>query len=118
MHFLNAPVRVLLSFPNPRKNPTIRVNGSKPTDDSTLHVTSVPLHSRSPISQAFTSLLQIQRLPGWYKQRDEFYYPAWAYVFPTTIQRIPYSLLVAATWSCMTYFTVGLAPEASRCAAF
>lgn len=58
---------------------------------------------------------QVQRLPGWYKQRDELYYPAWAYVFPTTVLRIPYSLVVAVTWSCVTYYVVGLAPEASRC---
>ena len=59
-------------------------------------------------------LPQIQRLPGWFKQRDEMYYPAWAYVFPTTLLRIPYSVFVAVTWSSVTYYTVGLAPEASR----
>ena len=87
------------------------------SDDSTRHV-STPTHRRLPITRDPTPVLQVQRLPGWYKQRDEFYYPAWAYVFPTTVLRIPYSLLVATMWSCVTYYTVGLAPEASRCAAF
>ena len=60
--------------------------------------------------------LQVQRLPGWFKQRDNYFYPAWAYVYPTTVLRMPYSLLVAVLWSCIVYYPVGLAPEASRCA--
>ena len=60
--------------------------------------------------------LQVRRLPGWFKQRDNYFYPAWAYVFPTTVLRIPYSLLIAVLWSVVVYFPVGLAPEASRCA--
>jgi len=59
--------------------------------------------------------LQVQRLPGWFKQRDNYFYPAWAYVYPTTVLRMPYSLLVAVLWSCIVYYPVGLAPEASRC---
>ncbi len=61
------------------------------------------------------SALQVQRLPGWFKQRDNYFYPAWAYVYPTTVLRMPYSLLVAVLWSCIVYYPVGLAPEASRC---
>ncbi len=29
-------------------------------------------------------------------------YPAWSYVFPTTILRLPYSLLAATLWACIT----------------
>ncbi|KAK9820341.1 hypothetical protein WJX72_009201 [[Myrmecia] bisecta] len=58
--------------------------------------------------------LTVQRLPGWYKQRDNYFYPAWAYVFPTTILRLPYSLFIALIWSAIVYYPVGLAPEASR----
>ena len=57
---------------------------------------------------------QVQRLPGWFKQRDNHFYPAWAYVFPTTVLRIPYSLLIALLWSVVIYYPVGLAPEPSR----
>jgi hypothetical protein len=101
---------------------------------------------------------QVQRLPGYFKQRDNLMYPAWAYVFPTTILRLPCkcalqliaidpyrqspclfstalsyyggryitqlrnspvqcladSLVAAILWSCITYYPVGLAPEASR----
>jgi hypothetical protein len=57
----------------------------------------------------------LQRLEGWYKQRDNRMYPAWAYVLPTTFLRLPYSLLAALLWTCIVYYPVGLAPEASRC---
>ena len=67
-----------------------------------------------PILSLLHWFLQVQRLPGWFKQRDNYFYPAWAYVFPTTVLRIPYSLTVAVMWSGVTYYTVGLAPEASR----
>ena len=56
----------------------------------------------------------MQRLPGWYKQRDNYFYPAWAYVFPTTVLRMPYSLTVAIVWSCIVYYPAGMAPEVSR----
>lgn len=45
---------------------------------------------------------------------DNYFYPAWAYVFPTTVLRLPYSLLLATLWSCVVYYPTGLAPEASR----
>ena len=45
---------------------------------------------------------------------DNYFYPAWAYVFPTTVLRLPYSLLIATLWSCVVYYEVDLAPEASR----
>lgn len=51
---------------------------------------------------------------GFYKQRDNLFYPAWAFVLPTTLVRIPYSLANAAVWSVIVYWTVGLAPGADR----
>ena len=61
---------------------------------------------------------QVQRMEGWYKQRDNRLYPAWAYLAPTIILRLPYSLLAALLWCCIVYYPVGLAPEPSRRAAF
>lgn len=58
--------------------------------------------------------LTVQRLPGFFKQRDNMFYSAAAYVWPTTIIRMPYSLLAATLWSLIVYYPVGLAPEASR----
>ena len=42
--------------------------------------------------------LTVQRLPGFFRQRDNMLYSAAAYVWPTTIIRIPYSLLCALLW--------------------
>lgn len=58
--------------------------------------------------------MQVQRLEGWYKQRDNKMYPAWAYVLPTTILRLPYSLTAAVLWCSIVYYPVGLAPEPGR----
>ncbi|BDA40539.1 Pleiotropic drug resistance protein 1 [Coccomyxa sp. Obi] len=58
--------------------------------------------------------LTVQRLEGWYKQRDNKMYPAWAYVLPTTILRLPYSLTAAVLWCSIVYYPVGLAPEPGR----
>ena len=45
---------------------------------------------------------------------DNYFYPAWAYVWPTVVLRLPYSLLLSILWSAVVYYPVGLAPEASR----
>ncbi|KAG0526217.1 hypothetical protein BDA96_06G126400 [Sorghum bicolor] len=63
----------------------------------------------------FTELpITISRLPVFYKQRDNFFHPAWAFSIPNWILRIPYSLIEAAVWSCVVYYTVGFAPTADR----
>ena len=51
-----------------------------------------------------------------YKQRDMRLYPAWAYTLPTTFLRVFYSATEAGVWSLIVYWTVGFAPEFSRCA--
>lgn len=58
--------------------------------------------------------MTVGRLPVFYKQRDLLFYPAWAYALPTWIMKIPESLLEAAIWCCVTYYTIGFAPEAGR----
>ena len=64
---------------------------------------------------AFTEMtLTVWRLPVFYKQRDNLFYPAWAFCIPGWIMRIPYSAIEALIWSCIVYFVVGLAPEAAR----
>ena len=45
---------------------------------------------------------------------DNYFYPAWAYVWPTVVLRLPYSLVLSILWSAVVYYPVGLAPEASR----
>ena len=51
-----------------------------------------------------------------YKQRDNLFYPTWAFVVPTSMLRLPYSLGEAIIWSGIVYYIVGLAPGADRCA--
>ena len=41
---------------------------------------------------------------------------AWAYVFPVSLLRIPYSLVVAVFWSVIEYYPVGLSPDPATCA--
>eukprot|EP00898_Chlorokybus_atmophyticus_P004211 jgi/Chlat1/4791/Chrsp31S04779 len=58
--------------------------------------------------------LGIQNLLLFYKQRDNYFYPAWVYSLPVTILRIPYSIVEALLWSCIVYWVVGLTPDAGR----
>ncbi|KAK9902782.1 hypothetical protein WJX75_005811 [Coccomyxa subellipsoidea] len=56
----------------------------------------------------------IEALPDFYKQRDNLFYPAWAFALPVTLLRIPYSLLESFLLSIVVYWAVGLAPTAAR----
>lgn len=62
--------------------------------------------------------LTVERFPVFFKQRDNLFYNALSFVLPGTIMRIPYSLVEAVVWTALTYFEVGLAPQADRWAAF
>ncbi|XP_020113539.1 ABC transporter G family member 51 [Ananas comosus] len=58
--------------------------------------------------------ITISRLPVFYKQRDNFFHPAWAFSIPSWILRVPYSIVEAVVWSCVVYYTVGFAPSIGR----
>ncbi|KAL0412870.1 UNVERIFIED_CONTAM: Pleiotropic drug resistance protein 3 [Sesamum radiatum] len=58
--------------------------------------------------------MTIARLAIFYKQRDMYFYPAWAYAIPATILKIPLSLLEAVVWTSLTYYTIGYSPEVGR----
>ncbi|CAA2995350.1 pleiotropic drug resistance 3 [Olea europaea subsp. europaea] len=58
--------------------------------------------------------MTVSRLAIFYKQRDFYFYPAWAYAIPATILKIPVSLLEALVWTSLTYYTIGYSPEAGR----
>ena len=51
-----------------------------------------------------------------YKQRASLFYPVTAFTVPTVLTRIPLSLVSAMAYTLITYFTVGFAPDAGRCA--
>lgn len=58
--------------------------------------------------------MQVERLPVFWKQQRLMFFDSFAFAFPAALQRIPYSVLVSLIWTVITYFPVGLAPQASR----
>lgn len=70
------------------------------------------------ISMLFNGFAELSlltmRLHVFYKQRDQFLYPAWAWELPMAILSIPFSLWSAFLWTSVTYWVIGFAPEASR----
>ncbi|XVF32975.1 hypothetical protein REPUB_Repub17cG0128800 [Reevesia pubescens] len=59
---------------------------------------------------AFTS----SRLGIFYKQRDLYFYPAWAYSIPSAVLKIPFSFLDAFLWTSLVYYAIGYSPEPER----
>ncbi|XP_019100821.1 PREDICTED: ABC transporter G family member 31 [Camelina sativa] len=58
--------------------------------------------------------LMISRLPVFYKQRDNSFHPAWSWSIASWLLRVPYSILEAVVWTCVVYYSVGLAPSPGR----
>lgn len=58
--------------------------------------------------------MTVSRLSVFYKQRDMYFYPAWAYAIPASILKIPLSILEAIVWTGLTYYVIGYSPEPGR----
>ncbi|KAK1401932.1 pleiotropic drug resistance protein 3-like [Heracleum sosnowskyi] len=58
--------------------------------------------------------LTVARLSVFYKQRELFFYPAWAYAIPAAILKIPLSMLESLVWVSLTYYVIGYSPEPGR----
>ncbi|KAF6154956.1 hypothetical protein GIB67_018393 [Kingdonia uniflora] len=58
--------------------------------------------------------MTVARLAVFYKQRDLYFYPAWAYTIPATILKVPLSLLESFVWTVLTYYVIGYSPEFGR----
>lgn len=58
--------------------------------------------------------MTVSRLPVFYKHRDLFFYPSWAYAIPATLLKVPLSLLVSVVWTGLTYYVIGFTPEIGR----
>ncbi|XP_057968377.1 pleiotropic drug resistance protein 1-like [Malania oleifera] len=58
--------------------------------------------------------MTIQKLPVFYKQRDLFFFPAWAYALPSWILKIPITFLEVAVWVLLTYYVIGFDPNVGR----
>ncbi|XP_017215242.1 pleiotropic drug resistance protein 1-like [Daucus carota subsp. sativus] len=58
--------------------------------------------------------MTIAKLPVFYKQRDLLFFPPWAYALPSWIIKIPISFIEAFIWVLLTYYVIGLDPNAGR----
>uniref|UniRef100_A0A383WGZ5 ABC transporter domain-containing protein n=1 Tax=Tetradesmus obliquus TaxID=3088 RepID=A0A383WGZ5_TETOB len=58
--------------------------------------------------------LMIASLGVFFKQRTAQFFPAWAFCAPTTLLRVPYSLLEGILWASIVYWLTGMAPDAGR----
>ncbi|KAI6684518.1 hypothetical protein NL676_030431 [Syzygium grande] len=58
--------------------------------------------------------MTVSRLAAFYKQKELYFYPAWAYAIPASILKIPLSLLESVVWTSLTYYVIGYSPEAGR----
>lgn len=95
-------------FLRTRLNPTDVINGN-------LYLSCLFFGLVHMMFNGFSELpLMIFRLPVFYKQRENLFYPAWAWALPSFVLRVPYSMVEASVWSCVVYYTVGFAPEAGR----
>lgn len=84
------------------------------------------IHAKYYMSSLFYALVRLlcngtaeismtaSRLAVIYKQRDFYFYPAWAYSIPAAILKIPFSLLDAFLWTALTYYVIGYSPEPGR----
>ncbi|CAI5491780.1 unnamed protein product, partial [Closterium sp. Naga37s-1] len=60
----------------------------------------------------FTELPLVNfRLPVFYRQRDAFLYPAWAWAVPLELLSMPFSAWASIIWTTFTYYGIGFAPE-------
>ncbi|XP_042520973.1 pleiotropic drug resistance protein 3-like isoform X1 [Macadamia integrifolia] len=58
--------------------------------------------------------MTVSRLAVFYKQRDSYFYPAWAYAIPSAIVKIPLSVMQSLVWTALTYYVIGYSPEFGR----
>ncbi|CAN6486098.1 unnamed protein product [Victoria cruziana] len=58
--------------------------------------------------------MTVSRLPVFQRQRDFYFYPAWAYSLTAAVWKIPHSLLESFIWTAITYYVIGYTPEAGR----
>ncbi|XP_051119662.1 pleiotropic drug resistance protein 1-like [Andrographis paniculata] len=58
--------------------------------------------------------MTIYKLPVFYKQRDMFFFPPWAYAIPAWVLKIPISFLEVGIWTFTSYYIIGYDPNISR----
>ena len=60
--------------------------------------------------------MQLSTISVFYKQRNNFFFPVTSYALPTVLLRVPLSVVTGIIFTALTYFVVGFAPDAGRCA--
>ncbi|KZV28328.1 Pleiotropic drug resistance 12 [Dorcoceras hygrometricum] len=58
--------------------------------------------------------LTIYKLPVFYKQRDMYFFPPWAYALPSWVLKIPISFVEVALWTFCSYYVIGFDPNIGR----
>lgn len=58
--------------------------------------------------------MTIYKLPVFYKQRDMYFFPPWAYAIPSWILKIPVTFFEVALWTFLTYYVIGFDPNVGR----
>lgn len=59
-------------------------------------------------------VMGILRMPVFYRQRDFFLFPAWAYALPQWIFSIPVNVVEIAVFTVLTYYEIGFDPNFGR----
>jgi hypothetical protein len=87
----------------------------KSVADGALYVAALFYGLVIVMFNGFAELVNVvSRLPVYYNQRDQLFYPAWAYSIPNIVLGIPFSLLGSCLWVCLTYYVIGFTPEPGR----
>lgn len=58
--------------------------------------------------------LTVLKLPVFYKQRDFFFFPTWAFALSQWILKLPWNFLAIDIWVFATYYVIGYDPEIGR----
>ncbi|XP_061343398.1 pleiotropic drug resistance protein 1-like isoform X3 [Gastrolobium bilobum] len=56
----------------------------------------------------------VSRLPVFYKQRENLFFPPWAFGLPAWILKIPMTIVEVGVWVFLTYYVIGFDPYVGR----
>ena len=62
--------------------------------------------------------MKLSTISVFYKQRNNFFFPVTSYALPTNHNLLKNIIHKCIIFTALTYFVVGFAPDAGRCAAF
>uniref|UniRef100_A0A7N0V0C7 ABC transporter domain-containing protein n=1 Tax=Kalanchoe fedtschenkoi TaxID=63787 RepID=A0A7N0V0C7_KALFE len=83
--------------------------------DGSLYVGALLFSLTTNMFNSFAEMaMTIRRLPVLYKQRDLFFFPVWTFTLPNWLLSFPMTIIDSTIFVGVTYYSVGLAPEASR----